>query len=376
LKDATNPAAQEMLELAHQMACLPESVRSREMSIPRAEDTAGRILAEALRLGAFRSADNAILRSLVSSRIEKHHFAGAFLEAVSWLRKHASQLKSASNWDGSLGSSADIVCGSVLLAEAIENNAVNNAPEAAKKTRTRRTAVPKRIEKILFQESGSRCCMCNEEDIHKLTIHHIIPWADNPTHDVKHMVVLCANCHASATAGTISKEELYAAKEGSGRIIPLRTASTEKQPFSVSGNGNVVAGRDLNYTIRVSHKDRGAKPIQVPVSGTVSEDPLMRGYLKYLFDRYLAFKKWECDKKGVELTGAPIYRGYKRDMKFDWKLTPKSHFEKGAEYLKQRINKTTLARKERAQGNRLYRSFEEFQAIGPDQPPCTGDRHD
>jgi len=338
------------------------------MSIPRAEDTAGRILAESLKLGAFRSAENAILRSLVSSRLEKRHFAGAFLEAVSWLRKHASHLKSASNWDDSLGSSAHIVCGSVLLAEAIENNAVSCTPEAAKKTRTRRTAVPKRIEKILFQESGSRCCVCNERDIHKLTIHHIIPWADNPTHDPKHMLVLCANCHASATAGIISKEQLYTAKK-KAHIIPAGDRpSAGDHPISVAGNGNVVAGADVNYTtIRITQKGKRGKSIQVPVSGTVSEDPLMRGYLKYLFDRYLAFKKWDCDKKGVKLTGAIIYRRFKRDMKFDWKLTPKTHFEKAAEYLKAQICKTALGKMRRAAGKRLYRSFEEFRSLGPDR---------
>jgi len=151
----------------------------------------------------------------------------------------------------------------------------------------------------------------------------------------------------------------------SGRIGGLEYA---KMVSHVVGDSNVIVAHDLNYTFNVSRKGRGGQPIQVPVSGTVSEDPLMRGYLKYLFDRYLLFKKWECDKKGVKLTGAPIYLGYKRDMKFDWKLTPKTHFEKGAQYLKERIEKTTLGRMKRARGNRLYRSFEEFQTLGPDEP--------
>jgi hypothetical protein len=260
------------------------------------------------------------------------------------------------------------------------------------KSRTRRKT-PTGTEAAVLLKSKRRCCLCyglSGDDLQKRgQLAHID--RDPSNSDESNLAFLCLKHHDQYDTRTSQskgltpdelrhhRDALYAAfgKSGEKRSSKHRDGSVgaskrisglvnAKIVSHFVGDDNLIVGRDLNYTINVSRKGRGGKPIQVPVSGTVSADPIMRGYLKYLFDRYLAFKKWDCDRNGVKLTGAPIYRGYKRDMKFDWKLTPKSHFEKGAEYLKQRIDKTTLGKMKRAQGNRLYRSFEEFQALGPD----------
>jgi len=116
---------------------------------------------------------------------------------------------------------------------------------------SRRKAVPKALEKELYQEAGSKCCLCREADVTKLTVHHIVPFAWNPKHEASHMLVLCANCHSLATAGKIDREELYQAK-----LRTQQSHSSEHEPghtatVSVVGNGNIAAGRDVNISPRV-----------------------------------------------------------------------------------------------------------------------------
>ena len=109
----------------------------------------------------------------------------------------------------------------------------------------KRRAIPKRIEKRLYQDVGSRCPLCHEDDVAKLTMHHIAPYAESRKHDAEEMIVLCANCHAKASAGEITPEALYAAKT-TARIIKFPGAPSVSQ--HVVGNGNIIAG-DLAATV-------------------------------------------------------------------------------------------------------------------------------
>ena len=69
-----------------------------------------------------------------------------------------------------------------------------------------------------------------------------VPIAENPEHDPRDMLVLCANCHAKADRGELSKESLYGAKSGGNEVI-LQFPGSRKPAESVSavGNGNLLA---------------------------------------------------------------------------------------------------------------------------------------
>lgn len=117
-----------------------------------------------------------------------------------------------------------------------------------------RTAVPRAVEKQLFQEAGSSCCVCGEDDVTKLTIHHIVPVALNSEHDPAHMLLLCANCHSVATVGKVGREELYQAKLRAYKSQGLSEQPSVAPSVSVVGDGNVTAGRDVNISPRVVKK--------------------------------------------------------------------------------------------------------------------------
>jgi len=164
-----------------------------------------------------------------------------------------------------------------------------------------RDHIPKRIEKLLYQEVGSRCALCGEADIVKLTVHHIERWSECRRHDPAKMIVLCANCHSRASAGEIDCETLYEAKHG-GRVIRFPQAPRITQ--NVVGDGNAVAGRDVVFHVT---RPRG-RALPRPV-GTVCDDPRRVGYLQYLAKRYNQFKEWEV---GETMRYGFIHTSYER----------------------------------------------------------------
>ncbi|MCP4593238.1 MAG: HNH endonuclease [bacterium] len=228
----------------------------------------------------------------------------------------------------------------------------------------RRTGVPKPMAKRLYQEVQSRCPLCDEDNVTKLTVHHIVPYAESKEHDPAHMVVLCANCHARATAGEIDRDKLYKAKHGPP-IYKFPGAETMNQ--HVVGNGNVVAGRDVTIRVQASSKHR-AMPRP---AGTVCDDPRKVGYLQYLADRYNQFRK--CDlQNGEKMRGGFIHGAYKRHMKYAIRTTPMEHFEEGAVFLQGRILRTKLGRILNARGQRVFSSFDEFDGHGDLSMPEEG----
>jgi len=220
-----------------------------------------------------------------------------------------------------------------------------------------RKAVPKQIEKRLFQEVGSRCPLCGEPDVARLRIHHIKPYAESATHDPDEMVVLCANCHADADVGAIPVEKLYEAKRGF-RIIkfPLADATTQ----CVHGNENIVAGRDVNIRMTAAaRRDRKPTP-----AGTVCEDPRKVGYLQYLAKRYNQFREWDARHGGERMKYGFIHGAYARCMKYAIRTTPIDAFAEGVEFLQGKILGTKLGRIMNSRGQRVFSPFDDFDGKG------------
>jgi len=221
---------------------------------------------------------------------------------------------------------------------------------------------PRRLQKALFQEVGSRCPLCGEGEVAKLIIHHIEPWRQAKSHDPEKMIVLCANCHAKAESGDLSKTDLYDAKRGP-RIIRFPGAAGVTQ--SVMGDGNVVAGRDMN--IRVP---RGSRLAALPrPADTVCDDPRKVGYLQYLAKRYNQFRAWDAKRKGEEFKGGFIHAAYAREIKYAIRTTPLDQFERGVEFLQTRILNTFVGRNKNARGERVFSSFDDFDGQGDISEP-------
>lgn len=227
----------------------------------------------------------------------------------------------------------------------------------------KRRAISRAIEKRLFQEVGSRCPLCGTDDISVLVIHHIIPFAENPSHVPAHMVVLCANCHAKADRGEVSPEVLYSVKRRLEKTVASTGVATLPQSIKAIGQGNIVAGRDIHVRGGVHVKvSKGTRKIStsVVIPGTVSEDPRRLGYLEYLIRRYKEFKKWDCDSTGQPMNYAMVRVAYEREIKYRVKETPLELFEAAVRFLQRRIANTKLGRIKLKQGGRIYSDFGTF----------------
>jgi hypothetical protein len=223
-----------------------------------------------------------------------------------------------------------------------------------------RKTIPKRMEKRLYQEVSSRCPICGEEDVTKLTIHHLEPFARSKEHNPDEMIVLCANCHAKADAGEIPSEELYEAKTGP-RVIKFPGVPAVAQ--TVVGDGNIVAGG--NVEVRVVGRRRGRGP---RIQGTVCDDPRKIGYLQYLAKRYSQFREW--DLHGAEpMKHGFIHAAYKRHIKYAIKTTPLELFGVGVAFLEGRIQGTKLGRILKSRSQPMFSSFEEFDGLGDLEMP-------
>lgn len=213
----------------------------------------------------------------------------------------------------------------------------------------KRKSIPAQVSKRLFQESGSACCACGENDVKALEIHHIL--GDPTEHNESDMLVLCGSCHAKAERGGFSREELYMAKRS-----PSGKAPAAQPTLRIVGSNNVTAGRDLNVA-SLSIKTSKAS-VRAPVMpGTVAEHPNMANYLDHLVSRYNELKKWDCERSGQPMKHALIRVAYQREIGSKVKDTPVERFEAAAAFLQRRIDSTTLGRIQRKQGQRNYSPY-------------------
>jgi len=223
-----------------------------------------------------------------------------------------------------------------------------------------RKAIPKLVERLVYQEAENRCVHCGKDDLKKLRVHHIVPYAENPTHDLAHLILLCLDCHDDADRGLITREDLYAMKKKpKAKVIP----SDDVRKISVTGDNNLVAGGNMHVEgdIHVKYTQaRGKRSAPIIIPGTVATDVNRYNYLEYLVRRYNEFKKSECDQKGELMKYALIRNAYMREFSCKVKDTPLDRFDDAVAYLQYRITNTILGRNYRKQGRRMFSTFEEF----------------
>jgi nucleotide-binding universal stress UspA family protein len=114
--------------------------------------------------------------------------------------------------------------------------------------------------------------------------------------------------------------------------------------------------------IKYASKPRGRS--LAPILGTVGEDKWRLGYLKYLARRYNKLREGEITKSGEAFRHAFIWVRYAQEMKFTVSETPIELFERGAAFLKGRVDGTRLGKILRAKGQKRYREFSEFKQEG------------
>jgi hypothetical protein len=217
--------------------------------------------------------------------------------------------------------------------------------------------IPKRVEKLIYQEANSSCAFCGERNVAALEIHHINSRADGGGNEPENLLLVCGNCHGRITDGDISVHEVYSIKlrlqhggASGGAAKEVRPASNVIS-FRARSNSGIVANN-----LRIHTTGRGLK-IQPPPD-TLNSDRDRLNYIKYLVDRYNEFKKSEPN--AASFSYAVIYGAIKREFKCDWKLIPLDKFHGLASYLQNRIDRTWLGKINKTKGRRNYSSFDEY----------------
>lgn len=250
----------------------------------------------------------------------------------------------------------------------------------------KRLTIPKKVENEVLLKSGRRCCLCwalkGNSNVRLGQIAHLDHNPQNNEFD--NLAFLCFDHHDKYDVKTSQskrykpaevksyRDKLYDAIQSwqkppfdqtnvnSSRGIPdpHDMAPCRKTPsVSIHGNGNLVAGRDLNIVLKHPHKSRQPSPV---IPGTVVEDHKKFNYIEYLIRRYNDFKKWDCTKQEIQMKYALIRVAYKRKMKCDVRHTPLTRFQEAVNFLQARIVSTRLGRIEHSKGNPLFETFEQF----------------
>ncbi|MFN0279192.1 MAG: hypothetical protein ACKVRN_11395 [Pyrinomonadaceae bacterium] len=95
-----------------------------------------------------------------------------------------------------------------------------------------------------------------------------------------------------------------------------------------------------------------------PPPGIIAADANMRGYAKYLIDKYHDYRK--SDEKLGKMKFVPIYAAIKREFKCNWDYVPVEQFNKLVSFLQYKIDKTVTGQSLRKRDQRRYRIYAEW----------------
>lgn len=218
-----------------------------------------------------------------------------------------------------------------------------------------RPDIPKRIQKVVFQQFGSRCAFCGETEVSTLEIHHIEPYAEVKAHEEENLILVCGNCHSRINAGEILKAAVYRKKveASSGR---LRHAAAPANVISLENSSNTgVIANQLTITAKGRSKVKVAAPL-----GTIASNYDQRNYIKELIDRYHEFKRAEVGS--AKMNYAIFYGAIKRKFGAKWDYISSNRFEEVACFIQCRIDRTILGKTQKSRGVNNYSTFDEYMA--------------
>ncbi len=153
-------------------------------------------------------------------------------------------------------------------------------------------------------------------------------------------------------------------KHSSSRRVEKSTITNGVNVTSIAGStihGGVHTGPT---TINQIHRGRrSSRPTEYPV-GSIGRDLVQRNYVRYLVERYHRFREADSSfgSGPARFSYAGIFKDIEREFKAPTYYIPEARFNELVEYLRQRIDRTILGKRNRARGIRNYASPEEFAA--------------
>ena len=212
-----------------------------------------------------------------------------------------------------------------------------------------------RMRARLQKEIGSKCPLCGNEDVGEFQVHHL---DGNPANDdFQNLLLLCPNCHAKFTNGTLKPQEGYRAKM---RLVcePAGAGATRQPEIVQINHGDRVVQAAGTVNIRMT-RARNTKAA-VPVSGVIGTSPAERAYIKHLYDRLIDYKM-AIPKYDAPRAGRTVARYVRDAFGTSWSYVPIERFRELVELLQSKIDATPIGRKHIKDGTKSYSTFEEFQ---------------
>ncbi len=219
------------------------------------------------------------------------------------------------------------------------------------------------VRKRIFQESNSRCAICENADIAVLDIHHIVSVKDGGADAPENLVVLCANCHRKVTHGFLSREEVLAAKRSASTLGSTARGHQRR-------SANVVSiGGDVHGSIIANNVHLGTKHLPRPKGhppGSIGADLPKKNYVDYLIRRYHDFRKAdESFGRGERFENynyAILHKNIERTFKAKTFYIPVHRFAELVAYLLSHIDQTIVGKTNRSREIRNYETYEEYLA--------------
>lgn len=223
----------------------------------------------------------------------------------------------------------------------------------------RRSGFSARTKKLIFQEAGSQCSFCDEDDVSALEIHHIVAVESEGSDGPENLILVCSSCHSKITHGVISSADVVLKKReliyGEPRHVRKSGVANSVQ---VCGD---VSRSVVGNVIHIS----GKRPprMNYPV-GSVGANVIMKNYIDYLVKKYYDYRKADPSfgayEHGARFHHAEIHTTIQRKFKAKTFFVPEFRFQEECAFIKARIDRTILAKRNKSQGIENYRSFEEF----------------
>lgn len=219
-------------------------------------------------------------------------------------------------------------------------------------------AIPKKNQKLVFQQANSRCSFCDESNVSLLELHHIVPRAEGGSNDPHNLLLVCKNCHGLIEAGDISLEEVIKKKQSLGAIIHQMPKRDEGKGnnVNISGgvNSSIVAN---NLTINNGSKSSNK---EYP-KGSIGANLDKKNYIQHLVKRYYDFRKADSSYGAKRpFHHSVIHKNIESKFKAKTYFIPEDRFDELATYLKGRINVTIQGKRNKSKGVKNFSTFEQY----------------
>ncbi len=219
-------------------------------------------------------------------------------------------------------------------------------------------AIPRKTQKLVFQQAKSRCSFCDESNVSLLELHHIVSRADGGSNDPHNLLLVCKNCHGLVEAGDISLEEVMKKKQSLGAIIHQMPKRDEGKGNNVNISGGVSSSIVANnLTI-----NNGAKSTRINYpKGAIGANLDKNNYIQHLVKRYYDFRNADSGYGAKRpFHYGVIHKNIESKFKAKTYFIPEERFEELATYLKGRINATIQGKRNKSNGVKNYSTFEEY----------------